>query len=881
MALDTYRKKRNFRATPEPRGKVTPRKSGALSFVIQKHAASHLHYDFRLELNGVLLSWAVPKGPSLDPAEKRLAIQVEDHPLDYGGFEGVIPAGEYGGGTVMVWDRGTWVPKGDAVKGYADGVLKFDLQGEKLQGGWTLVRTSGSKYGGKSGKAAWLLIKERDEFAKRGTAAHVVDDAPDSALSGRAMDEIARDQDRVWQSNKSGGATARATKAARTRSRRKKADKVDPADVEGAKRGRLPASMTPMLATLVKAIPLGDDWLHEIKQDGYRMLCRVDHGTVRVFARSGREWTANLPIIVDAVERLPVETAWIDGELTVMQRDGRTSFQALQNALSDPAAGALTYFVFDLPYLDGYDLRGATLIERKRLLESILVSAPATLRYSEHVQGSGNDFFAQACKLGLEGAVSKRADSTYQGTRGRDWIKVKCAHRQEMVIGGFTDPQPGRVGLGALLLGVYESDGSLRYSGKVGTGFDEKMLLALRKQLDRLVQDEPAFSNPPKGYAAKGAHWVKPQLVAEVAFAEWTADGTLRQAAFQGLRVDKKATEVVRERPQSLAAAKKPASRKRLPAARKAPARARTPKQAPAAVAGVALSNADKLLYPDAEISKLDLARYYEAIGDWIVRHVEDRPLSLVRCPDGWKGECFYQKHADKSVNAAVSRVRVPESSGSATYLMADSVAALVGLVQWGVLELHPWGSRTPKLDRPDQLIFDFDPDDAVGWKEITEAVGLLRTLLDEIGLIGFLKTTGGKGLHVVTPIRPTLDWARAKAFTKSIADLLVTTFPDRFTATLSKSSRKGKIFLDYLRNAEGATAVCAYSPRSRANAPVSTPIAWEELRDDLRFDHFNVRNIPARLGKLKSDPWRDFFAVEQTVTAAMMKRVSKQSTSA
>ena len=430
------------------------------------------------------------------------------------------------------------------------------------------------------------------------------------------------------------------------------------------------------------------------------------------------------------------------------------------------------------------------------------------------------------------------------------------------------------------MLGVYESDGSLRYSGKVGTGFDEKTLLALRKQLDRLVQDKAAFSNPPKGYAARGAHWVKPQLVAEVAFAEWTADGTLRQAAFQGLRADKEATEVVRERPQALAAATKPASRKRVPAARKAPAPARTSKQAPVAVAGVALSNSDKLLYPDANITKLDLACYYEAIGEWIVPHVEDRPLSLVRCPDGWKGECFYQKHADKSVNAAVSRVRVPESSGSATYLMADSVAALVGLVQWGVLELHPWGSRTPKLDRPDQLIFDFDPDDAVGWGEITEAVGLLRTLLNEIGLIAFLKTTGGKGLHVVTPIKPTLDWVRAKAFTKSIADLLVATFPDRFTATLSKSSRKGKIFIDYLRNAEGATAVCAYSPRSRANAPVSTPIAWEELRDDLRFDHFNVRNIPGRLGKLKSDPWRDFFAVEQTVTAAMVKRVSKQSPS-
>jgi bifunctional non-homologous end joining protein LigD len=612
------------------------------------------------------------------------------------------------------------------------------------------------------------------------------------------------------------------------------------------------------------------------------MLCRLDHRVAHVFARSGREWTAKLPVIVGAVEQLPVESAWIDGELTVVLPDGRTSFQALQNALSDPDAGALTYFVFDLLYLNGYDLRGATLLDRKRLLEQILPSKQEVLRYSQHVLGSGEQFFAQACKLGLEGAMSKRADSTYQGARGREWVKVKCAQRQEMVVGGFTDPQRGRVGLGALLLGVYEADGNLRYAGKVGTGFDEKTLLVLREQLDRLVQQRPPFSNPPKGYAAKGAHWVKPQLVAEVAFAEWTADGTLRQAAFQGLRTDKKATEVVRERAQSLAAsANKPASRKLAPSRKASASSESSSKAEPASVAGVKLTHPDKLLYPDAKISKLDLARYYEAIGDWIVPHVEDRPLSLVRCPDGWNSECFYQKHADKSVNAAVGRVTAPESGGPATYLMADSVAALVGLVQWGVLELHPWGSRTPSLEKPDRLIFDFDPDDGVDWKTIVEAVGLLHTLLDEIGLVSFLKTTGGKGLHVVAPIRPTLDWDRAKAFTRSIADLLVATFPDRFTATMSKSSRKGKIFVDYLRNAEGATAVCAYSPRARANAPVSTPIAWEELREDLRFDHFNVRSIPARLSKLKADPWREFFEIKQSVTAAMVKRVSQKSASA
>jgi len=916
MGLERYREKRNFRATPEPRGRVARGKAKELSFVIQKHAASHLHYDFRLELNGVLLSWAVPKGPSLDPNDKRLAMHVEDHPLEYGGFEGIIPPRQYGSGTVMVWDRGSWHPIGDPVAGYQKGHLKFELDGEKLKGGWDLIRTHSSKYGGKSGKQAWLLIKESDEYAKEGAAARIVDDEPDSVVSGRSLEEIARDKANEWHSNRSvaanvrGGALAdvvsaksrkaakpSAGKASRSVSAggangKNKAAQLSPASAAGAKKTRMPASLSPTLATLVDSAPTGDDWIHEVKFDGYRMVSRIDHGDVRIYSRNGKEWTAVLPSVVAALQRLDVDQAWLDGEIAVADAKGLTSFQQLQNALSDPRAKTISYFVFDLLYHNGYDLRGVALTERKQLLRALVGKSDAVLRYSIDVQGSGAEFFEQACKLKLEGAISKRANSVYrEGVRTRDWLKVKCGRRQEMVIGGFTDPQGSRSGFGALLLGIHEG-GKLRYAGKVGTGFDDKTLTKLRAILAKLEQKEAPFVNPPRGFEAKGAHWVKPQLVAEIAFTEWSNDGALRHPSFQGLREDKKATDVVREQAAPVKASNgdaEPAPRERS-ASRAAPARASSTR-APSArasggktaavsgastdtVAGIKLSHPDKPLFPEAKLVKRDMALYYEAIADWILPHLADRPLALVRCPDGWSKQCFFQKHADKSVNAAVTRVQVPESDGTATYFAANSLPALVALVQWGVVELHPWGSRTPKLDRPDRLIFDFDPDDGIGWTQVVEAVGVLRALLDDLGLEGFLKTTGGKGLHVVVPIRPTLDWAQAKGFTKAVADLLVETFPDRFIATLSKAQRKGKIFIDYLRNAEGATAIAPYAVRARAKAPVSTPIGWKELDADVRFDHFNVRNVPERLRGLRQDPWASIGDVRQTVTRAMFKRV-------
>ncbi|MBS0322179.1 MAG: non-homologous end-joining DNA ligase [Proteobacteria bacterium] len=571
MTLARYHAKRDFKATPEPRGRVARGKGGPLRYVIQKHAASHLHYDFRLELDGVLLSWAVPKGPSVDPADKRLAMHVEDHPLDYGDFEGTIPAGQYGGGTVMLWDRGTWTPQGDPRKGLAAGNLKFELEGDKLHGGWALVRTHGG-YGG-AGKDAWLLIKERDAFARPGEGRAIVDDETRSVASGRTMDAIAGAGDRVWESRLSAaanvargavkpvggrGKTAPAPRAARARkspatgapAAAGEAKMPDLAALPGARRARLPAAMAPMLATLVKAPVAGDDWLHEIKFDGYRLLARIERGRVKLVTRNGNDWTASLPVLAAALAKLPLASGWLDGELTVVDKRGRTSFQALQNALSPERgsrAPALTYFVFDAPYVEGYDLRAVALHERKQVVHALLAAPPDGVRESLAVRAAGADLLAQACKLGLEGLVSKRADAGYHEKRSRDWVKVKCDARQEMVIGGYTDPRGSRTGIGALLLGVYEGK-VLRYSGRVGTGFDQSTLGKLAAKLASLERATPAFVNPPTGYAAKGVHWVKPALVAEVSFTEWTADGTLRHPVFHGLRLDKKPTAVVRER---------------------------------------------------------------------------------------------------------------------------------------------------------------------------------------------------------------------------------------------------------------------------------------------------------------------------------------------
>jgi bifunctional non-homologous end joining protein LigD len=957
--LETYYAKRDFSKTPEPRGAVPTNASGRLSYIIQKHAATRLHYDFRLELDGVMLSWAVPKGPSLDPSDKRLAMQTEDHPMEYSEFEGVIPKGQYGGGTVLLWDRGAWEPVGDPHAGYAKGHLRFRLDGEKLHGEWNLVRIHGSsKYGKDDEGKAWLLMKVDDADAVRDDDVAIVDREPGSVKSGRTLEEIAADKDRVWHSTKSvaenvaAGAvaqlepqrakrasrakkaadgdaeTARPAKARRNgkadvspppsqkaarqvarsrapaKARTADATKTSLADLPGAKKSPLPRELAPMLCTLVDEAPSGEGWVHEIKYDGYRMLARIDHGDVEISSRNGKVWTGVLGAIAKALGRLPVETAWIDGEVVVMDARGHTSFNALQNALGGSDAD-LTYIAFDVMHLDGYDLTRVPLTTRKQVLKALLDAADeeGPLRFGPEVEGNGPDFFGQACALGLEGIISKRADAPYRlGVRNREWLKIKCQQRQEMVIGGYTEPQGSRRGFGALLIGVYDN-GKLRYAGKVGTGFNSETLASIYRQLVAREQDKPSFVNPPRGYEAKGAHWVKPDLVCEVTFTEWSPEGALRHPSFQGMRVDKRATEVRRERPAPVAQAandardgadtdagaedEAPVSRsatKRV--ARRAssaaegettkPATRAAKKPAPGAtiVAGVSLSNPDKLYFPEIGFSKADLARYYDAVSKWMIPYIAHRPLSLVRCPEGWQGQCFYQKNADRAVHPAVERVEVPESKGTATYMAASDATGLVALAQWGCIEIHPWGSRTPKLLNPDILIMDFDPDDGLPWQTLVEAVNLLRTLLDDLKLRGFLKTTGGKGLHVVLPIKPTLSWDDAKGFTGAVATLLVKALPDRFTSVMSKERRKGKIFVDYLRNGLGATAIAPYAVRARKNAPVAMPIEWDELARDVRFDHFNATNALARLQKQASDPWADFVKVRQTITRAMFDRV-------
>ena len=850
MALELYRKKRNFKTTPEPSGRLGRRRRRGLAFVVQKHAASHLHYDFRLELDGVLLSWAVPKGPSLDPNDKRLAMHVEDHPLQYCDFEGVIPPKQYGSGTVLLWDRGTWLPHGDPAEGYRKGKLKFTLDGEKLHGDWTLVRSNGGRYGA-DGKG-WLLIKEDDDHAQPAREGTVVDEHPLSVTTGRSLEAIAAARDREWHSTKS---VAENVARGAVKPRRRRRARLSLARVKGARKVPLPDFIEPQLAMLVDAAPASHGWVHEMKYDGYRILARLVNGRVTLYSRNGKDWTDKLAGVAEAVAQLPVGDAWLDGEVVVLLPDGRSSFQALQNALSQSPPPALQYFVFDLPYVEGHDLRGVALTARKALLQTVLEGSAAIIHYSEHVATAGADYFTAACKLGLEGIISKRSDGTYAGIRSRDWLKVKCERRQEFVIVGYTEPGGARSGFGALLLAVRE-EGRLRYAGRVGTGFDEMTLRAIKARLDELaVTTPPALDRAPSGADARGVHWVRPELVAEVRFTEWTRDGTLRHPSFQGLREDKPASDVVRETPAAVVKHK-------------------TAEPRGTRIAGIALSHADKLLFPETGVTKRTLAEYYVAVADHLLPHLANRPLTLVRCPNGWNRQCFYQKNADASVDPAIDRIGVTTSDGPAQYMMANRVEALIALTQMGVIELHPWGSSKPKLGAPDRLIFDFDPDDDLPWSQIVEAVQVMRTLLAEIGLTGYLKTTGGKGLHVVVPIKPRHDWDTVKAFTKAVAELLVRTFPGRYTDKLTKSRRRGKIFIDYLRNAEGATAITAFGVRARELAPVATPIIWDELTDDLRFGYFNVANVPQRLKKLRRDPWAGFFDEPQSLTAAMMKRV-------
>jgi bifunctional non-homologous end joining protein LigD len=901
--LARYRSMRNFNVTAEPSGgstKAYPKvRSMQWPFVVQKHAASHLHYDFRLGWNGVLKSWAVAKGPSYVVADKRLAVQVEDHPMEYGGFEGIIPAGQYGGGTVMLWDQGTWEPQPaypDVDAGLRDGSLKFILHGTKLKGKWALIRMHG-KSAGSPGKPNWLLIKEHDSFERPPGAPAITEEEPNSVVTGRSLEQIASSEDHVWNSKD----TRSGTKA--WFSQPSKTAALDPPDLaaqlKSLPKESQPKFIPPQLAQQAENPPTANGWLHELKLDGYRIQARKADGRVQLLTRSGLDWTARMSSIAAEVARLPAAGATLDGEVVVLAPDGTTSFAALQAAFQNDAKNPpLTYFVFDLLHLNGHNTRSLPLRERKALLAPLLARAdPHTLRLSEHLESDGPTIFRNACRLRAEGIVSKLASSKYTSGRSSAWIKCKCLHEQELVIGGFTLPGAGHTGMrgvGALLLGYYDhahKPARLIYAGRAGTGFTQKTHKLLRDKLDALAQPKTPFDQPPSPSEARGVHWVKPTLVAQVRFATWTADHLVRQAAFLGLREDKPAIEVTRETSAPTPKSSKPPASRAAHTATSPKAALRTPtsNQQPTTsnLPPIRLTHPTKILDATSGLTKQALADYYWAVAPSMLPHIAGRPLSLVRCPEGTAKPCFFQKHVNATLPPGIGSVDVPDKKTGVIepYITLSTPEALAGLAQLGVLEVHPWGSRNDSLEHPDRLIFDLDPDEQLPWSTVTAAALDVRARLKKLGLASFLKTTGGKGLHVVIPISNSgpakLDWPTAKSFAHALVLAMERAHPALYLTKMTKAARTGRIFLDYLRNERGATAVAPYSPRARAGAPVSIPLAWAEISGSAEFaaarPTFTIANFPDWRRRLSKDPWKAIASTDQSITSATLSALGSK----
>ncbi len=836
--LKTYRAKRKFGVTAEPKGNIT-RKTGH-AFVIQKHAARRMHYDLRLELDGVMKSWAVTRGPSLVPGDKRLAVQVEDHPIDYNKFEGTIPKGEYGGGTVMIWDRGRWQPQDDPHKGLRKGHLSFTLDGEKLHGLWHLVRMH-RRRGEK--RDNWLLIKAHDDAAREPNDKDILEQKSRSVATGRSMDEIAKGVAKKSPKRNDSAATksshrrAQASAAAILRKTKKIMGTNDRTEV---RHSALPAFVAPCLATLAEKAPDAGNWIHEIKFDGYRLQARLDNGKVKLLTRRGLDWTRKFPAIAEAIAKLPAKTALIDGELVVEDRDGVSNFSLLQQDLKDGRRDRMAFYAFDLMHYDGDDLKPMPLYARKKALIGLLAKAPPhrLLRLSESLTEPGSVLLKHACKIGLEGIVSKLSDAAYHSGRGHDWIKTKCSDRQELVVAGFVPSSTDSRTVGALVLGYYEH-GRLRYAGRTGTGFSHAIARELYRKLKSLKLDKPAFGAvPDEERGVRKPVWVTPRLVAEVDFHGWTHGDRVRQASFKGLREDKPAEQVVRE---VKAVAGKTAVKRSAPKG-----------SAKVAVSGVMLSHPDRVYWEDAGVTKRDLAGFYAQIWKWMRPHVAGRPISLLRCPDGAAGQCFFQKHVTAGI-ATEHLQLVPEKGDK--IISIDDLAGLVSLVQAGVLEIHTRGTTIGDREHADRLVFDLDPGPGAGWKDVVAAAREVRRRLDAFKLNSFVKTSGGKGLHVVVPIKPA-PWDKAKDFCHAIAASMAADDPDHYVASATKSKRNNRIFVDYLRNSREATAVAPYSARARAHAPVSTPIEWTELGTLKAADQYTVLNLPARLARLRKDPW-------------------------
>jgi bifunctional non-homologous end joining protein LigD len=830
--LSTYRAKRDFAKTREPSGRSQAKHSGRLRFVIQKHAARRLHWDLRLELDGVFKSWAVTRGPSVDPKDKRLAVEVEDHPLDYGDFEGAIPQGEYGGGTVQLWDRGYWAPDEsspeDALK---SGALKFHLEGDRLHGGWTLVRLKHDR--ARSKRTNWLLIKRRDDEVGD-TQKLMADDR--SVASGRSMADIA--------AGKGLGPKPFMSKT-------KKTGKANAKWQSNRARSTLPEFVEPELAKLLDRPPGGEGWAHEVKLDGYRIQLRVVDGEVTLKTRKGLDWTQKFTAIAAAARDLP--DCIVDGEVVALDRQGAPDFAALQAALSSGDTGELLFFVFDLLFLEAKDLRERPLVERKRQLESVVPKkrGASVIRFVEHFLEPGDTVLSSACRMHMEGIISKRLDSPYRSGRVGDWTKSKCRAGHEVVIGGYTT-EGGR--FRSLLVGVYR-DGALAHVGRVGTGFGGQKAAGLVSRLKKLTTQENPFigATAPRGGA--GIRWVKPELVAEIEFAGWTGGGNVRQAAFKGLREDKPAKEVHTELPAP--AESTPMSK---PAVSKSGHRKTA---APEVVKGVSISSPTKALWPDAHdgkpVTKLDLARYFEEIGDWMMPHIEGRPCSIVRAPDGIHAEQFFQRHAMRGTSNLLTLAKV--SGDREPYLQIDRAEGLIAVAQTAAVELHPWNCVPYQPEVPGRLVFDLDPAPDVGFERVIDAAKELRKRLEGLSLECFCKTTGGKGLHVVVPIAPNkkkpFTWPEVKAFTHAVCLQMAADSPDRYLINMAKAKRNGKIFLDYLRNDRMSTAVAPLSPRARDGAPVSMPLEWSQVKANLDPQRYTLRTAPKLLAKSK--PWKDY----------------------
>jgi len=799
-SLTSYKSKRNFAITPEPAG-GGEEGGEALAFVIQKHWASRLHYDFRLELDGVMLSWAVPKGPSYDTHDKRMAVHVEDHPISYNEFEGTIPPKQYGAGKVIIWDRGIWRPLGDPRKALAAGSLKFELAGYKMHGRWALVRMKGK--GEK--QEPWLLIKEKDDYARPAAEFSVVDEMPDSV---KALQPSAD----------------------------------------------LPETLSPQLATLVDAPPSSpEDWLFEIKFDGYRLLARIDGKDIRLFTRNGSDWTHRLPDLRDALAKMKLPSGWYDGEIVVHDDNGRPDFGLLQNAFDEDNPADIVYFLFDIPFHNGRDLRETPLEQRRAILQALLdKKSTDTVRFSAALSATPQEMIAAACSMGLEGIIGKRRDARYTTRRSDSWIKLKCGQRQEFVIGGYTDPQGSRSGFGSLLLGTYDKDGKLQYAGNVGSGFDAAALRDVKSKMDKLAATHSPFA--PNREIDRKAHWLKPVLVAEVSFGEWTRAGSIRHAVFKGLRKDKKADAIMRETPAHL--------------------KEQADMQAASTVQGklpatLKITNPDRVIDKQSGATKIALVRYYALVAALMLPHLKGRPVSLVRAPDGVGGELFFQKHADTGRLPGIKHLDPALDPDHAPMLEISTEQGLLSAAQWNVIELHTQNASAASYEKPNRMVFDLDPGKGVSWRQVQEAAQLMRAFLDHLGLPAFLKTSGGKGLHVVVPVRPGYGWDEVKAFSQAIVAHMAEHIPERFVLKSGPRNRVGKIFIDYLRNGRGATTVAAWSARSRPGLGISVPLAWDELEGLHGADQWNIANVHARLD-VGNAPWDDYAKSAKGLAAAM-----------